>query len=509
MDLTEVKKIYFVGIGGIAMSAAACIAKQSGFDVEGSDSKELYSPAKDVLDTNKIYYHTGYNAEQIKNSGADLFILSAGEDLNNPEVKYIEDNSLTRSSFAELLSAIAEEKLRVVVAGTHGKSTTTGLMGHLFKNLDNSSFMAGAVLQNYQSNFHSGDGHYFIFEGDEYKSQFDDTTPKFQYYNADVLVLTNLEYDHPDMFPSFEAMEQEFRLLIEKVPEDGLIIYNADDANISRLVHESNVSSASFGIDNEADFSIQHIDYGSEFTQHHFSDAKDSSGNRKNDRKISVGDYLTKSGAGFTTIEIHNKFSKTVSSQLLGQTEQYKIQLPGKINVYNALAVIATLRSLGFAQHQIALDLLSYKGVKRRFELVGIKNDVVLIDDYAHHPTAVRETLEAARLRYPKGKIWAVFEPHTFSRTKATLPELVTAFNAADQVLISEIYPARESIKNATITSQEAVDAVKAEQPNTRLVANKQQALDILKTELKPGDVVIVMAVGGFNRLAYELKEIL
>lgn len=497
-------KLYFVGIGGIAMSAVASIAMGLEFEVEGSDSKEVYSPAKDVLEKSKIKYFLGYNTEQVKSSGADLFILSAGESEENPEVKYIYDNNLPHCGFAELLYYLAKDKLRVVVAGTHGKSTTTGLLGHLFKNLDNSSFMAGAVLQNYQSNFYLGDGNYFVFEGDEYKEEFDDPTPKFQYYKPDILVLTNLEYDHPDLFPNLEALEQEFRLLIEKMPDDGLIVYNADDALLVKLVNESNVSSVSFGVDNEADFKAEQIQYGE-----------------------------------FTTIEVINKFSKSVSSKLLGQTEQYKIQLPGKINVYNALAAIAALRSLGFAQDQIALDLLTYQGVKRRFELVGNKNGITIIDDYAHHATAVRETLEAARARYfaklppsPQAwgdapnasegqrgrnehqpKLWAVFEPHTFSRTKATLSDLAKSFGSADEVLISEIYPAREKASEATITSKEVIDAICSGTPrraeHVRLVKDKQHALSILKSELKPGDVVIVMAVGSFNRLAYELKEIL
>ncbi len=169
-----------------------------------------------------------------------------------------------------------------MIAGTHGKSTTTGLIGHLFKNVDDSSFVTGAVLQNYNSNFYSGQGHYFILEGDEYKEEFDNPTPKFHYFKPDILVLTNLEYDHPDLYESFEALQEEFRLLIEKMPEDGLIIYNADDITISRLVHESNISTVSFGIDNEADYKAEQIQYG----------------------------------ADFTSIEVMNKFSKNISSKI-------------------------------------------------------------------------------------------------------------------------------------------------------------------------------------------------
>ena len=492
-------KIYFIGIGGIAMSASACVAKELGYEVFGSDSQQLYPPAKDVVDQNDIHYHAGYSQKQAADAKADLYILSAGEDLSNPEVKYVVEHNLPRAGFAELLYELAKDSLRVVVAGTHGKSTTSGLLGHLFKNLDDSSFVAGAVLQNYQSNFSKGDGHYFVFEGDEYKNQFDDPTPKFHYYKPDILVLTNLEFDHPDQFGSLEELENEFAQLIDALPEDGLIVYNADDANLSKLVHRSNITAVSFGIDNGADFKAENIQYG----QH-------------------------------TAISVSNNFSKDQVAKLLAKDEDYQIQLPGKMNVYNALAGIATLRTLGFTRENIALDLLSYQGVKRRFEVVGVKNGITVVDDYAHHPTAVRETLQAARLRYfteaagNRGegsdvshqnafastrapKLWAVFEPHTFSRTKALLPDLAKSFADADEVLISEIYPARESAKDSSITTNDVVRAVAAAggRQKVRLVHDKAEALSIIKKEAQKGDVVVVMAVGSFNRLAYELKEMI
>ncbi|MCL5667235.1 MAG: Mur ligase family protein [Patescibacteria group bacterium] len=524
IDLNNTDKIYFVGIGGIAMSAAAGIAKTYGFTVSGSDSKEVYDPAKRVLDREKIPYFPGYNESHIKESRADLFVLSAGEDLNNPEVKYIYEHKLPHCSFPKMLKVLAEDRLRVVVAGTHGKSTTAGLLGHLFKNLDDSSFMVGAVLQNYETNFYRGDGHYFVFEGDEYKSEFDDPAPKFSYYKPDILVLTNLEFDHPDVFADVESMEREFELLIADMPEDGLIIYNADDPRLPKLIHKTNITAVSFGMGEEADFKAEEVGFAE----------------------------------GYANFRVLNKHSKDILSQL-GHTEDYQTQLPGKMNVYNALAAIALLRTLGFGRDQIALDLLSYKGVKRRFEVVGEKNGITIIDDYAHHPTAVRETLEAARLRYfpedaekdiitlapgssnpgkepetrgkeRQGRLWAVFEPHTFSRTKAVLPELAKSFGAADEVLISEIYPAREKSSEYTITSADVVSrfigsngasglSAKAsagagkltnyKTQNIRLVHDKREALDILKKEAKPGDVIVVMAVGSFNRLAYELKEAL
>ncbi len=480
INLEHIKKIYMVGIGGIAMSAVACLLKQAGFEVLGSESCEAYDPARKVLAENQISYAAGYSAENIKNSGADLYVLSAGEDENNPEVKYILENKLPRCGFPQVMYELQKQSLRVVVTGTHGKTTTSGLLGHLLHNLDHSGFMVGGVLQNYASNFMPSEGHYFVFEGDEYKTEFDDPTPKFHYYKADVLVLTNLEFDHPDMFEDFDALKAEFEELVDKMPEDGLIVYNADNAELVKIVRQSNISSVSFGIENEADFKVENIQYGE-----------------------------------YTKFQTHNSLSRDHTAKLLGLTEDYQTQLPGQINAYNALAAIATLRTLGFGSNQIALDLLSFKGVKRRFELIGAKNGITLIDDYAHHPTAVKETLDASKIKYPNSRIWAVFEPHTFSRTKATLPELIKAFGSADRVLISEIYPAREKASEATITSDEVVKEIQTHNPkfqihnSLRKVSNKDEALQILKTELNPHDVVIVMAVGSFNRLAYELKEIL
>lgn len=473
-DFDSVKNLYFVGIGGIAMSAVASLARQKGYEVSGSDSSSVYDPAKSVLDKQKISYHLGYQAEHVSQAAADLYVLSAGEGEENPEVKTILAQGLPRCGFAELLYELYKSSLRIVVAGTHGKSTTSGLLGHLLRHLDDSSYVVGGVIQNYQSNFYSGDGHYAVFEGDEYKSQFDDPSPKFHYYKPDVLVLTNLELDHPDIFASLEELEDEFKQLIAGLPEDGLIVYNADDANLTKLVHESNLANVSFGIENPADFQIENIAYGE-----------------------------------YTKVKLKNKFSKDTVAKMLELTEDYQIQLPGKLNVYNALAAIATLRALGFQANDFALDLLSYAGIKRRFEIVGQYNQAILVDDYAHHPTAVKETLSAARLKYPQKRIWAIFEPHTFSRTKATLKELAESFGSADKVLISEIYPARENVKNATINSIEVVNAInsathKPKEPSL-LVKDKRDALEILQRELQPDDVVVVMAVGNFNRLTYEL----
>lgn len=468
LNLEDVKTIYFIGIGGVGMSAAAGIASQSGFEVHGSDSKAIYDPAKSVLDNNHIEYTVGYSAENIQSNPSDLYIASSGESVvSNPEVAYLSEEGIELHSFSELLAAIAQDKLRIVVAGTHGKSTTAGLLGKALQEIDDSSFMTGAVLQHDDTNFHVGEGHYFVFEGDEYKALHDDPTPKFHQYKADILLLTNLEFDHPDVFESMEHMVNEFKEVILSLPEDGVAIYNADDIALAKILHEPGIGQVSFGIHNKADFVGKNI-------------------------------VSTESGTSFDVV--WTKMGRTEPI-----IENYAINLFGEINVYNALGVIALLRTLGFETERIQDGLSSYYGVKRRFELIGEKNGVAVYDDYAHHPTAILETLKAARTKYPDRKIWAIFEPHTFSRTEATLAELVSAFEPADEVLISEIYPAREVKKDGNISGEEVVKAVSEHHSKVRLVKDKEEALSLLKAELKPQDVVIVMAVGNFNLLAQHL----
>ncbi len=469
MNLTPDSKIYFIGIGGIAMSAAAGIAKQLRYEVSGSDSKAIYDPSKSVLDELDIPYHVGYDASHISDNESIIFIVSAGEDLSNPEVAYIREHNLEMHSLSELLFELSKEQLRIVVTGTHGKSTTTAMLGQCLKHIDDSSFMTGAVLTDLNRNFHFGDGHYFTFEGDEYKALFDDPTPKFQQYKPDILVLTNLEFDHPDMFSSIEEIKAELAELIDKMPDDGLIFYNADAGELTKTVHHSNLGQVSFGLHNPADFTALNIKTLPDKTT--FS--------------VSRIDPVTKEQS----------------------VEDYSVNAFGEMNVYNALAVITTLRTLGFTAESIQGGLDSYHGIKRRFEYIGEKNGVKVFDDYAHHPTAVQETLAAARLRFPQSQIWAVFEPHTFSRTEAVLENLTTSFKDADTVLIAEIYPAREKKTENTITGQQVVDAISKNHNNARLVADKQGALEILNAELKPTDVVIIMAVGDFNTLATELVK--
>ncbi len=467
MDLTHIRKIYFVGIGGIAMSATAGLAQERGFEVLGSDAATIYPPAKNILEDRQIMTFQGYAESQVAAADADLYVVSAGESEENPEVAWLVREGVEFVSFPELLYELSKDTLRIVVSGTHGKSSTSGWLGHALKSIDDSSFMVGAVLREYETNFYSGTGHYIVFEGDEYKSTYADPTPKMHYYQGDILVLTNLEFDHPDVFQDLDEIKNEFRQLIAHVPDDGLIVYNADNADLADVVYHETGRSFTFALHNEAHMRAVDVRYAD-------------------------------GGARFTVV---NRLDPANIRE-----EVYFTALPGEINVYNALAVITTLRALGFQPEVVQKHVASYVGVKRRFEIIH-DADVTIVDDYAHHATAVRETIAAAKTRFPNRRLWVVFEPHTYSRTKVTLPELAESFDLADQVLLAHMYGAREHQNNTGITDDAVRDAILQHQSHVRLVRDKQEAREILEQELRSGDVVVVMAVGSFNRMAYELKE--
>lgn len=466
LDLKTVRRIYFVGIGGYGMSAAAGIARQFGYEVTGSDERFLYEPVKELLDYHQIAYTAGYDRATIERAAADLHIVSSSEDADNPELAYLRESGVPYYSFSWLLRSLSQDKTRVVVAGTHGKSTTAGMLGLALQRVDDSSFMIGAVLRDSSTNFHVGRGRYFVFEGDEYRALNDDPTPKLYEYSPEILLLTNLEFDHPDLYKSFGELKSVFATLVESIPSEGLIAFNADSHGVGDLVHRAVAKSVSFGLRTDATF-----------------------------RAVNV-----RSGQDGTVFDVVSRSKDQARS-----AERYEIGLFGQMNVYNSLGVVAVLRSLGVTWQECAESLRLFPGMRRRFELVDNVNGVHVYDDYAHHPTAIRETLRAARTKYAERRIWAVFEPHTFSRTRALLRDLGRAFSSADEVLVAEVYAAREEGPETAITGARVQAEVRKHHSRVRLVTHRHEARRVLRKEVRPGDVVVLMAVGSFSDLAHEL----
>lgn len=460
MNWKEVKSIYFIGIGGIGMSAVAGLAKARGFDVKGSDASDVYEPSLGVLNTFNIPFKVGYDANNLES--ADVVVATAAVDSSNPEYAKAQELRVPIVTYPELLGYLSADKKRVVVVGTHGKGTTSGLISYVLKNYDDSSFFVGAVLTDLNTNFHTGNGSHFVIEGDEYKSSAENLNAKFSYYNPDVLLINNIEFDHPDIYYNLDEFKKPFVELANKMSTESLIVYNADDVNVLDIIKGSKARKIGFSLDKDSHYSFK------------------------------------------KPVLLEGGMFKLEASTPNG-TVSFETILPGIPYAYNTAAATTLLMELGMKSEEIAPLVARYKGVKRRYEIIT-SNPIVIIDDYAHHPTAVKQTIEATRMKYPSKRIVCFFEPHTYSRTKETLHELENAFTSADLVYVAEVYPAREQKLPSSITGREVVAHIV--HPNVSFVADKEEALKAYSSQWKKDDVVVVMAVGSFNTLVYDILKL-
>lgn len=446
------------------MSAVAAVAKRRGFIVTGSDAETIYPPSSNVLEQNGIKYFSGYDKNNIGNP--DLVVISAGETPEkNPEVAEVLNRNIAHASFAELLFGLFAEYRRIVVAGTHGKTTTSSLIAYGLKAASKPvNFVIGGYVQDFRTNFKLNNSNIVLFEGDEYYSSFSDRKPKFLHYHPEILVLTNIDMDHFDYYKDLEDLMDKFRKLVKTVPPNGVIIACHDDKNLKTLLKNSDRKVIWYGLKGTGlDWKAQKVEQ------------KDNS-------------------VFFQAVNYHRKEKFNVESSL-----------PGKHNVLNMLASIAVMDCFECDLDNSLKRFTEFKGPSRRFELKGTAGGVTVIDDYAHHPTAVKATLQAARAKFPSQKIWAVFEPHTFSRTKATISELAGAFTEADEVIVPDIYPAREKASEFKITTRDLVDEIRKNHQNVSYIPSRVKVLEHLISNCKKGDIVVIMAVGDFNQIALEL----
>lgn len=457
MPLKGVKKIHFIGICGYAMSGAAVLLKKMGYQVTGSDHS-AYPPATEVIDQAKIPWHKDFNPQNLQSP--DLVVIGNHVQKTNTEAQAAIKKGLSVVSLPELIAKIFSDKKRIVIAGTHGKTTTTAMISWLLETAGlKPSYLIGGMMKNTDRGFSLDGGKYFVIEGDEYRTAFFDNRPKIFHYQPDIAVLTACEFDHPDFFPDLAAVQKVFADFLDLVPSKGLIVASLDCPQVATLFKKIKKPKISFGLKKKADYQAVDIRHAKK--------------------------------------EV--KFKVRKKNQAWAE---FRITLPGEINVQNALAAIAVADHLEIDLKKIQKGLASFGGVKRRFEIVSQAGGVTVIDDYAHHPTKIKKTLAAARTRYPKSKIYCVFEPHTYSRTKTLLDDYGRAFQGADQVVVAKLMPAREKDQKPTITSEQVVAAIKKNHPRAILIPTSSEIIKELVSRVKSGDVIIIMSVGGLNHLA-------
>ncbi len=380
-------KVHFLGIGGIGMSGVAGLAKALGFEVTGSEEKPLYPPSSLLLKDLDIPIFKA-TKENITLINPDLIVVGNAIKRDHPEVLEALSLNLPLFSFPQFIRQyLLPNKKPIVVAGTHGKTTTSALLSFLLYTLgEDPSFLVGGILKQNQRNFQLGKGRWFVLEGDEYPSAFFEPIPKFFHYHPYALILTSLEYDHIDVYKSWEDLKEAFRKLVLLVPKEGVIIYCYDDPNLKNLIQEVSPSCKiiSYGQSPGADYRL--LDYELSFNPKGF---------------LSLGHFQTPSEEKFTLL----------------------LPLPGFYNLLNTLSLISLLEFLGFSIEKVLPQFLNFKGIKRRQEIISLTSNTLIVDDFAHHPTAVKLTLQELKAAYKPQKTILFFEPRTNSSKRRFFQE--------------------------------------------------------------------------------------
>jgi UDP-N-acetylmuramate: L-alanyl-gamma-D-glutamyl-meso-diaminopimelate ligase len=467
--LSDTKRIHLIGVCGTAMATLAALLRSRGHHVQGSD-QNVYPPMSDFLAAERIHTFSGYSPDQIT-ADLDLVVVGNAISRGNPELEEVLERKIRYCSLPEI---IREQFLwgarSIVVAGTHGKTTTTSLTGWLLTHggLDPTILVGGIALNlgDDGSSYRVGQGRDFVIEGDEYDSAYFDKTAKFLKYLPDVAIVNNIEFDHADIYPDLDAVRLAFRRFVNLVPRNGLVLLGIDSPDAAALRGLAVSPVETFGLADEATWqgtNIVHRD-------------------------------------GLTRFDVRR------DRELFGRFES---PLLGVHNVRNALAAIATGSFAGLDAATLVEGLRAFRGIKRRLETVGVAHDVTVLDDFAHHPTAVHETLAALRVGYPDRRIWAVFEPRSASSCRRVFQDdFARAFSGADEVVIAGVF--RSSLpETERLSTEQLVADLTARGQRARHIETVDEIVSTIVAEHRPGDVVALMSNGGFGGIHQKLLRAL
>ena len=462
-------RVHFIGICGTAMATLAAMLKRKGFDVRGSD-QDVYPPMSDFLAAENIPAMAGYDAAHIT-ADVDVVVVGNAISRGNPELEAVLDRKIRYRSLPE---AIREHFLwgarSIVVAGTHGKTTTTSLVGWVLTHggLD-PTVLVGGIARNFGdggSSYRIGQGRDFVIEGDEYDSAFFDKSAKFLKYLPDIAIVNNVEFDHADIYADFDAVKLAFRRLVNLVPRSGLLLVGADSPAARELVERAVSPVQTFGTGADVEWQAHDLSAAGEVTRFR----------------------VRRHGSPFGA---------------------FQIPLVGAHNVRNALAAIAVGTQLGLDADRIGYALAQFAGVKRRLEVVGVADGVTVFDDFAHHPTAVAETLAGVRASHPGARVWAVFEPRSASSCRRVFQgDFATAFAAADEVVIAPVFRSKLP-ESERLSVPELVRDLNAGGTKAREAASLDDIVAAIAREHRAGDLVVVMSNGGFGGIHRKLLQAL
>lgn len=443
------KNYFFCGIGGIGMSGLAKIMAETGFSVFGSDMNE--SPIIESLRKIGVKVYIGHKAENLK--GSDVFVYSAAIPKSNPEFIEAKEKGLEILSRSKFLGLLMKEKRGIAVSGTHGKTTTSTMLSVV---LEESGFdptiVVGGEVGNIGGNAKTGQGEYFVAEACEYERAFLDLYP----YGA---IITNIEADHLDTYKDLDDIKEAFQKFVTQVNKGGFLVVCSEDKNTLNLKNFYKGKTVTYGF-SEADFVAEEI-----------------------------------------RVEGHKTFFEVKKNK--NYYDSFELIIPGSHNILNALSVIATADYLGVDASAVKKSLARFTNAKRRYEIKGKKDGVLVIDDYAHHPTEIRATLAGIIDFYPEKKIWAVFQPHQYSRTRLLFEDFSESFKGIHKVIIPDIYEARDTEDDKkAVTSKMLAEAINNKSNNAEYIGKFSDVVQYLKENVRSGDLVLTVGAGPVYKIA-------
>jgi UDP-N-acetylmuramate: L-alanyl-gamma-D-glutamyl-meso-diaminopimelate ligase len=466
------KHIYLIGICGTAMASLAGMLRQRGFRVSGSDAA-AYPPMSDFLAHLGIAVAQPFDARNLE-PAPDLVVVGNAISRGNPELEHLLDQRIPFCSLPQLLH---DEFLRgkdvLVVAGTHGKTTTTSMLAWIFHTAGlQPSFLIGGIAENFGSSFHVGQGKHFLLEGDEYDTAFFDKGPKFLHYFPDAVILTSVEFDHADIYNDLDAVETAFKRLVNLIPRrgrivafDGLAGDAAGSASLERCLSKAFCPVERYGAGERADWRITNL-------------------RLQPDRTLWT---VLHQGRAWADLEF---------------------PLAGEYNVWNATAAAAMAAAYGISKEEIAAALKTFKSVKRRLEVKAQVNGITIVDDFAHHPTAIAVTLKALRARYAGARLWAIVEPRSNTlRRRVLQSDLAASLTLADEVVIANVFRSDAVPENERLSLPELLDDVHKRGTHARLIADADEIVRVVAPEMRSGDVVAILSNGGFAGIYEKLPQ--
>jgi UDP-N-acetylmuramate: L-alanyl-gamma-D-glutamyl-meso-diaminopimelate ligase len=461
-EIPEIRRVYLIGICGTAMASLAGMLQQRGYEVTGSD-EHVYPPMSVYLERLRIPVLEGYTKQHLETFRPDLVIIGNAVPLTNAEAAATVDLDLPYTSMPEAIRELfIRGKHSIVIAGTHGKTTTSSLMAWLLEAAGHDpSMVVGGIPLNFNHNFKLGNGEDFVIEGDEYNTAFFDKGPKFLHYRASTLLVNNIEFDHADIYSDLGAIIEAFRAVVRQVGPHDTVVANGDDANVLSLRGDARGRWLTFGLGRACDAFA--------------TDAEEQP-----------------EGTSFTAWWEGKEWAR------------FRTTLSGRHNVLNALATAVIARMRGLSTEDIQKGYETFKGIKRRMEVRGVERGVTVIDDFAHHPTALATTIAGARRRYPGRRIWALFEPRSISSVRKEFEAgYIEAFHEADRVIIGSLYHRQRYETRYGLDKMMSVDTIVGSLNRAGIEAVQIDDVDAMATQIardaREGDVVLVMSSGAFD----------